>query len=332
MKQGRPRLDHNAPPYAAGKRGHASPRPPSLAALGCAPTRPEISPIMARLSTYMAEAAASRLPDCGGREGQAAHPRHARRDGLRRRPAARASSRSISRASTRASRSRRLRLQLSSSGPSKQRSSNGILAHSDETDDTHPLSLSHPGAAVVPAALAAGERFGIDGTPLPACRRARLRHRPALHRDARPPAIPGRPPRAARMRSRARSARRRPRDVAPGLTAQQMRWLLSYTAQQGSGIASWQRDTDHIEKAFDFGGMPARNGVTAALLVQAGGTGVDDVLSGADNFFAGVQAAQRSIDGDRSLGRALRSDAHRHQEVDGRLARCRRRSMRSTRF
>ncbi|HEY0371120.1 MAG TPA: MmgE/PrpD family protein, partial [Thermoanaerobaculia bacterium] len=44
---------------------------------------------------------------------------------------------------------------------------------------------------------------------------------------------------------------------------------------------------DHIEKAFDFGGMAARNGVTAALLVQAGGTGVDDILSGADNFFQG---------------------------------------------
>jgi 2-methylcitrate dehydratase PrpD len=64
-----------------------------------------------------------------------------------------------------------------------------------------------------------------------------------------------------------------------------MRWLLSYTAQQASGLASWQRDVDHIEKAFDFGGMPARNGVTAALLVQAGGTGVDDVLVGNDNFF-----------------------------------------------
>ena len=57
-----------------------------------------------------------------------------------------------------------------------------------------------------------------------------------------------------------------------------MRWLLSYTAQQASGLASWQRDTDHIEKAFDFAGMPARNGVTSALLVQAGATGVDDVF------------------------------------------------------
>src|SRR5712691_9401426 len=30
--------------------------------------------------------------------------------------------------------------------------------------------------------------------------------------------------------------------------------------------------------------MPARSGVTSALLVQAGGSGVDDILSGADNF------------------------------------------------
>src|SRR5438046_4963486 len=72
---------------------------------------------------------------------------------------------------------------------------------------------------------------------------------------------------------------------AASLNTQQMRWLLSYTGQQASGLASWQRDTDHIEKSFDFGGMAARNGVTSALLVQAGGTGVDDVFSGADNFF-----------------------------------------------
>ena len=61
--------------------------------------------------------------------------------------------------------------------------------------------------------------------------------------------------------------------------------MLDYTAQQSSGIAAWQRDTDHIEKAFVFGGMSARNGVTAAQLVQLGWTGVDDVFSGADNFF-----------------------------------------------
>ena len=59
--------------------------------------------------------------------------------------------------------------------------------------------------------------------------------------------------------------------------------MLDYTAQQCSGIASWYRDTDHIEKGFVYGGMPARNGVTARL-VQLGFNGVDDIVSGRDNF------------------------------------------------
>jgi 2-methylcitrate dehydratase PrpD len=45
------------------------------------------------------------------------------------------------------------------------------------------------------------------------------------------------------------------------------------------------RDEEHIEKAFDFGGMPARNGVTAASMVAQGFSGVDDVFSGERNFF-----------------------------------------------
>jgi len=73
-----------------------------------------------------------------------------------------------------------------------------------------------------------------------------------------------------------------------GLSAQQCAGSL-YTAQSASGLASWQRDTQHIEKSFDFGGMPARNGITAALLVQAGGTALDDIFSGADNFLEALQ-------------------------------------------
>ena len=54
-----------------------------------------------------------------------------------------------------------------------------------------------------------------------------------------------------------------------GLREHQVRHLLSYTAQQASGISCWMRDDEHIEKAFDFGGMPARNGVAAATMVGA---------------------------------------------------------------
>src|SRR5437016_8390188 len=49
-------------------------------------------------------------------------------------------------------------------GPVDAALANGVLAHADETDDSHGPSRSHPGCAVVPAALAAGEEFGIDGT------------------------------------------------------------------------------------------------------------------------------------------------------------------------
>jgi 2-methylcitrate dehydratase PrpD len=70
-----------------------------------------------------------------------------------------------------------------------------------------------------------------------------------------------------------------------GLNASQTRYLLSYTAQQASGISCWMRDEEHIEKAFDFGGMPARNGVAAAAMVAHGFTGVEDALSGERSFF-----------------------------------------------
>src|SRR5690348_8857382 len=42
-------------------------------------------------------------------------------------------------------------------GPIEAALVNGMLAHSDETDDTHPPSMSHPGCSTIPAALAAGE-------------------------------------------------------------------------------------------------------------------------------------------------------------------------------
>src|SRR6185312_9032308 len=40
---------------------------------------------------------------------------------------------------------------------------NGMFGHADETDDTHPPSLTHPGTSVVPAALAIGEARRLSG-------------------------------------------------------------------------------------------------------------------------------------------------------------------------
>ena len=161
---------------------------------------------------------------------------------------------------------------------------NGVLAHSDETDDSHGPSQSHPGASIVPAAFALGEELGASGE--------RYLRAVTLGYDVGPRltmALGGVTFRDESRRSThafsgsfgsAAAA-----GCVAGLTAQQMRWLLDYASQQASGYAVWGRDTDHIEKGFVFGGMPARNGVTAALLVRAGWNGVDDVFSGDDNFF-----------------------------------------------
>ena len=169
-------------------------------------------------------------------------------------------------------------------GPMDAALVNGVLAHSDETDDSHGPSQSHPGASIVPAALALGEELGVSGE--------RYLRAVTLGYDVGPRltmALGGVTFRDESRRSTHAYAGNFGSAAAAGcvagLTAQQMRWLLDYASQQTGGYAIWGRDTDHIEKGFVFGGMPARNGVTAALVVRAGWNGVDDVFSGDDNFF-----------------------------------------------
>lgn len=164
---------------------------------------------------------------------------------------------------------------------------NGVMAHADETDDSNNAGRWHPGCAVVPAALATGEELGADG--------ASLLNAVTLGYDIGTRiilAMFGENGKASYASSLATHSIAGTFGAAAaaccvaGLDAQQMRWALGYTAHQSSGTRAWQRDTDHIEKGFVFAGMPARNGVTSALLVKAGWTGVDDIFTGADNFFA----------------------------------------------
>jgi len=69
------------------------------------------------------------------------------------------------------------------------------------------------------------------------------------------------------------------------LNTKQVGDVLSYCAQQASGSRQWLLDVDHIEKSFVFAGMPARNGLHAALLVQSGFTGVPRVLDQEGGWF-----------------------------------------------
>ena len=160
---------------------------------------------------------------------------------------------------------------------------NGMFGHADETDDTHPPSLTHPGTSVVPAAMAIGEQNRLGGKALlraivlgyDICSRMLLTLKPmpylrSGHHAAATGQVFGAGATAAALLK---------------LNARQVRYMLSDAGQQTAGLYTMFRDPEHIEKAYAMGGMPAHNGTQAALMVKHGWTGVEDIFSGERDFF-----------------------------------------------
>ncbi|MGZ9038545.1 MAG: MmgE/PrpD family protein [Burkholderiales bacterium] len=161
---------------------------------------------------------------------------------------------------------------------------NGMCGHADETDDTHPPTRAHPGTSIVPAVFAIGERNELPGEAIlramvlgyDVCARVLLAldniHllKTGHHAGAK----------GGLFGSAAATA------ALLGLDARRMRYVLAYCAQQASGSYVMHRDSEHIEKAYVVGGMPAHNGVAAALMVSHGFTAVEDELSGEPNFLS----------------------------------------------
>ena len=177
---------------------------------------------------------------------------------------------------------------------------NGMFGHADETDDFEPVTKAHPGCAVVPAAFAMAEREGRSGAEFlravvlgyDVCCRFLLALAPDLvrrgHRSAEGT--------SSTMGSAAAAA------SLANLDEVGMRYVLSFAAQQVSGIWSWVRDLEHVEKAFDFAGMGARNGVTAAIMVQTGFSGVRDVLEGEHNVLEALSPSPQPDEMVKDLG------------------------------
>jgi 2-methylcitrate dehydratase PrpD len=250
---------------------------PRIAWAAAQDASPAISPVMEKLSSYMAEARNRALPDNVVQE-----TAHHILDTI----AAMVSGSELAPGHmaiefARAYGGEKIATVVASQvvcGPIEAAIANGMLAHSDETDDDFTTGGGHPGCAVIPAALASGERFGISGTHF--LRAVALGYDIGMR--AMKTVGPGMKETHNLVGTMGATAAA---GCAAGLNAQQMRWLLDYAAQQaGAGIGSWRRDTEHIEKAFVFGAMGARNGVNAALVVHSGWTGVNDILSGPNNF------------------------------------------------
>jgi 2-methylcitrate dehydratase PrpD len=186
-------------------------------------------------------------------------------------------------------------------GPIEAAFANGVLAHSDETDDSHGPSRSHPGVSTVPAGFASGEQYAISGAHF--IRAVTLGYdigtrvsmslggpgyQAATHRSTHGT--------AACFCAGAAAA------CAASLNTEQMRLILDYTAQQTSGIGAWSRDAEHMEKAFLFAGKPAGVAVMTAFLIRSGWSGVEDIFSGSDNFYEALAPRENgAIKADPSL-------------------------------
>ena len=160
---------------------------------------------------------------------------------------------------------------------------NGMLAHADETDDSHVGARTHIGCSIVPASLAMAERGGRDGEAL--LRAIVLGYDVAARINfALGPDYLLKGPHNPHSLGPGFGAAAAAGALA-GIDADRAIHLLAYAGNQSSGLRIYMRDESHIGKAFDFGGMPARNGVTSATMVEAGFTGVADALTGQFGFF-----------------------------------------------
>jgi 2-methylcitrate dehydratase PrpD len=173
-----------------------------------------------------------------------------------------------------------------------------MAAHADETDDSHVGGRFHPGCAIAPAALAMAEAEGRSG--------GALLRAIALGYDVGARAVMAlgvSSPKSARFSTHTIGGNFGATAAAAalaGLDATGSEAALSYAVQQTGGVPYWRRDSDHIEKAFDFGGAGARNGVMAALMVKSGWTGVSGSLTGATSYlsaFAENPAPEALTDG-----------------------------------
>ena len=194
---------------------------------------------------------------------------------------------------------------------------NGMFAHADETDDFHPFTKAHPGCSVVPAALAMAEREGSSGHGAAERCRARLRLGCRFLMALVPDAVRAND-RSAEGYSSTFGAAAAAAALA-GFDEMRMRYAISYAVQQVSGVWSWERDEEHIEKAFDFSGMGARNGVAGATMIQAGFTGVVDALDGDRNVLDALASDSAARGDGRGLGNAFLRRGDGDQDVPGRL-------------
>lgn len=171
---------------------------------------------------------------------------------------------------------------------------NGASSHVVEMDDLHKESVLHPGAAIIPAILAAGESRDCSGKEFIAAMAvgyevgirvaigAGLSHYSFWHTTAT----------CGTFGAAAGAGR------VLGLSHQEMAWALGSAGTQASGL--WAFLVENAMSKQLHAGKASMNGLLAALLAKEGFTGAKRILESEKGFLRGTSTdydERRCIDG-----------------------------------
>ncbi len=163
---------------------------------------------------------------------------------------------------------------------------NGVTGHAAELDDIHEASVIHPGAPVIPAALAVAERTGASGEELIAAVavgyetgiRVAMAVMPTHYEYWHPTGTCGTFGAAAAA------------GKLLGLDEESMLHALGVAGTEASGLIE---SFGTMSKPFNAG-RAARDGVTAALLAERGFTGPTSILDAVKGY-ANATSAQPDL-------------------------------------
>jgi 2-methylcitrate dehydratase PrpD len=165
---------------------------------------------------------------------------------------------------------------------------NGFFGHILEMDDVHRQSISHPAAAVIPAALSVGEWKGATGEELlraviagyEVMLRIGSAVTPGHYRIWHTTATTG-------VFGSTIAA-----GLLLGLDEQQLTWAFGNAGTMAAGL--WEFLHDGAMSKYLHAGKAAATGVMAAALAQFGLSGAQRILEGDQGFFAGY--ARQDVD------------------------------------
>jgi len=170
---------------------------------------------------------------------------------------------------------------------------NGSASHAVEFDDTHDESLSHPGAVIMPAAIAIAEARDCSGQQFLSaivagyeaqCRIGSALGRALIERGFHPTATLGVYGAAGAVGSLLK------------LDEKSLLSAFGSAASMSSGVMQFTEDPENTMIKRMHAGLPAERGLLAALLAAEGFTGPNEAIEGQYGFgriLAGTTALDR---------------------------------------